>query len=296
MHRPARSLLLLPVLLACGCPEPAQPAQPAQSPAPSATQAPPPPRVIPAPSAPPERVVPPRPAPADAAAAWREAVARGQGRATTLARALKTPAEREALLRPFAQPTPELQRLLLLAHALPVFDQEVKRPVPLTRRVRVRLRAQPALDPATLPPEGDAALALLGLSDPALFHDERLLLSAQGWQSVAQGMRDKSLPAARAQALLRGVEQARDGDWTRGAPALLAALRELCAANSRVAAAEAEWRRVDAALAGDSGPLREALAAWSARFTAKPKLSKTGKTAKQPAGEQPPVVKVKKGG
>ncbi|HBP18664.1 MAG TPA: hypothetical protein DEA08_12870, partial [Planctomycetes bacterium] len=214
-------------------------------------------------------VVPPRPAPKDASEAWRDAAAGAQGWPLRLARALKGEAERAALLRPFAEPSPELRRLLDLVRALPIYDPRVRRPVPFQRRLRLRYEEHQALDPGALPKESDAAVGLLLLADPSLWWQERWLLSKEGWQSVKRALVDRSLGEERAQTLLAGLCAARDGKWSEATPKLLQAFSALAEQASALAGAQQEWRQV----AGAETPsaYAAALQPWTARFIGKTK-------------------------
>lgn len=271
--RSLSALLFLFFLSGCPDSQPAPPATPGADPtqSPTQSQAPAEPVVQPRESLapPPEGVVPPRPAPQDAAAAWRDAVARARGWPLRLARALKAESERAALLKPFSDPSPELRRLLDLARVLPSHDPKVGRPVPFLRRLRLRYAEHTALDPGVLPQEGDAAVALLLLADPTVWWQERWLLTKDGWQSVERGLGDGTLGEERAQALLTGLSAARDGKWSEAAPALLSVFSAIAEESSTLAGAQEQWRSV--ARAKTPTDFANALQPWSARFVGKAK-------------------------
>lgn len=267
------SLLAALVLTLSGCPG----ADPQPAPSAPATSPPSPgrqavsPEVRPRESlAPPSGgAVAPRPAPQDAAAAWRDAAARAQGWPLRLAKALKGDAERAALTAPFASPSPELRRLLDLIRSWPHYDAKVRRAVSFQRRLRLLYEEEQALDPGALPPAGDAALGLLLLADPSVWWSERWLLTKEGWQSPKRGLSDGTLSEEHAQALVAGLQAARDGKWTLAAPKLLPVFSALAEESSALAGAEREWRAVREAR--DPQAHTAALAAWSARFVAKSK-------------------------
>jgi len=215
--------------LLSGCPQKTKEAEP---PLPTPSQAgvtpaagQPPVVVAPQPGAEPEQVVPAQPKPKNQGEAWEAAATKQTHWRISLAKAFKQEKERQALLKPFAQPTPELLRLVSFARAFPCYDAGLSHSARLDHQLKRLYTTDTFLGATPLKPETPAAFALLVLADAKVLGQSRFVLTSKGWQSPRQGLADGSYPGLRARKLLEGVVLARDGRWSEATPLLTKALR-----------------------------------------------------------------------
>ncbi len=231
--------------------------------------------VAPQPGAEPDQVVPPQPKPANQGQAWDAAATKQTHWRIGLAKAFKQEKERQALLKPFAEPSAELLRLVAFARAFPCYDARLSHSARFDHQLKRLYTDEPFLASTPLEPETPAAFALLVLADAKVLSQSRFVLTSKGWQSPRQGLADGSYPGLRARELLEGVVLARDGRWSEATPLLTKALRAEGAAISDQAGdpmIQRAWAQLAEQLdRPDPKPdqLQTALDRWSGMFLRK---------------------------
>jgi hypothetical protein len=266
--------------LLTGCPQKTTEEPPAPPPVatPAGGTAPigqPPVVVAPQPGADPDQVVPPQPKPKNQGEAWDAAATKQTHWRISLAKAFKQKAEREALLKPFAEPSTQLLRLIAFARAFPSYDPALSHTARLDHQLKRLYSTDTFLGSTPLKPKTPAAFALLVLADAKVLSQARFVLTPKGWESPRQGLADGSYPGLRARKLLEGVVLARDGRWDEATPLLLAAFRAEGAAVSDATdddMIKRAWAHFSEALdRPDSSAevFQTALDRWSGAFTRK---------------------------